>query len=105
MLLPQFSLRTTLKALSACAVLFVVVRQAVLGQFWAIAVSCALLSVVVCFVFYALFYALTVGMSRVVGTQQLPARTSQGGLQLTTDEHQPPDSKAVEDSSKTRAQA
>ena len=97
MLIPQFSLRTTLKVLTACAVLFLIAGQAVQGHAWAVGVTVAVLSVLGTLVVHAVFYGLTAWLSRLIGVQQLPARTSQGGLQLSPDLRQPPATVAAPD--------
>ena len=101
MLLPQFSLRTILLATTACTVLFLIARQAFQGEAWAVGVTIAVLSVPACLVVYALFYGLTLLVSRVVGVQRLPARTSQGGVQLGPDEHLPPSGAGPDNSTGT----
>ena len=90
MLLPQFSLRTTLAVLSACALVFLIAGQAYQGKAWAVGVTVALASVPVCLCVHALFYGLTAAVSRVIGVQKLPAKTSQGGMQFGPDEHMNP---------------
>ncbi|NOZ38781.1 MAG: hypothetical protein GXP24_00970 [Planctomycetes bacterium] len=90
MLLPRYSLRTTLIATSGCAVFFVVLGQAVHGQPWAIVVSVAVVSLVVMLLVHALLYLITAAFSRFVGTEQLPAHTSRGGVQTTLEQPSTP---------------
>ena len=87
MLLPQFSLKTVLLLVSACACFFLVAGQAYQGEAWAIGVTVAVSSLPVCFLVYAIFYGITAVVARVTGVQRLPAKTSQGGFQLGPDEH------------------
>lgn len=96
MLLPQFSLRTALKLLTASTVLFVIVRQAFLGTAWAVGISFVFLCVPFFFLTYAAFYGLTILMSRLIGVQRLPARTSQGGVQVSPDEHLQPGTEVLD---------
>lgn len=96
MLLPRFSLRTILLILSGLAVVFLIAGEAFQGEPWAVAVTVAFASIPACLVVYALFYGFTLLVSRVIGAERLPARTSQGGVQLGPDEHlQPPAERAM----------
>ena len=95
MLLPRYSLRTILKLLTASTVLFIVVRHAFLGSAWAVGIVIGFLSILCCLVTYAVLYGITLLMSRVIGSQALPARTSRGGLQVSPDEHMRPDRKTT----------
>ena len=90
MLLPRFSLRTTLIGVSSCAVFFLVLGQAVQGSPWAIVISISVACLAVLLVFHALLYFVSATLARLVGAQQLPARTSRGGLQSNPDEQSPP---------------
>ncbi len=85
MLIPQFSLRTTLQVLTVCAVLFLVAGQALAGKAWAVIVTVAVLSVLATLLVHGCFYLVAAALSKLTGTQQTPARTSQGGLQLSPD--------------------
>jgi hypothetical protein len=90
MLIPRFSLRTILKVITVCAVLFLIAGEALRGSAWAVAVTVGVLSVLATLAVHGCFFGLTAGMSRVIGAQQTPARTSQGGLQLSSDLQVPP---------------
>ncbi len=90
MLLPRYSLRTTLIATTGCVFFFVVLGQAVHGQPWAIVVSVAGLSLLAALVIHALLFLITIAMSRLVGSDQLSAHTSRGGLQSNLDQPLPP---------------
>ena len=90
MLLPRYSLRTTLIAVTACAVFSLVVGQAVRGQMWAVVIAVGVASILVTLIVHALLFLMTAGLTRLVGSQQLPARTSRGGVQSTPDQQSPP---------------
>jgi len=90
MLLPRYSLRTTLLGTTGFAVFFLVVGQAVRGRPWAIVISVAVASLVLIFAFHAMLFILSTIFARLVGTQQLPARTFQGGVQSSSDQQSPP---------------
>ncbi len=81
MLLPRFSLRSILRIVTLCSVIFLINGFALRGEPWAIGVSVAIGSVVVVALFHAAFYSIALGLSRVLGTEQLPARTSRGGVE------------------------
>ena len=68
-----------------CALVFVIAGQALEGQAWAVVVTVGILSVLAVLAVHGCYFALTAGLSRVIGVQQSPARTSQGGLQLGSD--------------------
>ena len=84
MFIPRFSLRTILWIVTICAVIFVINVSALQGKVWAIVVSVAILSVPVVAVFYALFFVGTLAMGHFLGTEELIARTSQGGIEHGT---------------------
>jgi hypothetical protein len=90
MLIPRFSLRTTLKIVTVCALLFLVAGQALEGKAWAVAVTVAVLSVLATLAVHGCFFGFTAGMSRLIGARQSPALTGQGGLQLSSDLQVPP---------------
>lgn len=90
MLLPRYSLRTTLIAITCCAFFFVVLGQAVHGEPWAIVVSVAAVSLFAALLVHALLYLVTSALSRLVGSQQLPAHTSRGGVQSNLDQPSAP---------------
>ena len=90
MLIPQFSLRTSLIVISACAIFFLVLGYAIQGSGWAVVVSIAVVSVAVTLMFHAALFLVSSALARMVGTEQLPARTSRGGVQLTPDQQAPP---------------
>lgn len=66
MILPSFSIRTIMYVAAALAVVALVAGQAVDGTAWAICVTVAVGSLVVCWVVYALFYAIAAAFARVV---------------------------------------
>lgn len=90
MLLPRYSLKTILAVLSGCTVIFLIAGQAYQGEAWAGGVTIAVASVPICMLVHAMFYGLVVLLSRVIGTQQVPARTSQGGIQHSDEQHDQP---------------
>ena len=85
MLIPRFSLRTTLILLTVCAFFFLVVGRATQGDAWAIVVTFAVLAVVLALVVQAMFYLLAWLLGKIVGAQIAPARTSQGGIQSSSE--------------------
>ncbi len=86
MLLPRYSLRTTLLVTTVCAIFFVILGQAVQGRPWAVVVSVSVVSLLVLLLFHALLYLITSRFTRLFGGKQLPALTSQGGVQSTLDQ-------------------
>jgi hypothetical protein len=104
MLIPRFSLRTILKVITVCAVLFLIAGEALQAKAWAVAVTGGVLSVLATLVVHGCFFGLTAGMARVIGAQQTPARTSQGGLQVSSDLQVPPTGPVSGDPQKTRTE-
>ena len=92
MLLPRYSLRTILLALTAGAVFSLALGQAVQGRAWAIVVSISVASSLLLLIFHALLYLFCSGLSRLFGTQTLSARTSRGGVQSDSQQHTIPSS-------------
>jgi hypothetical protein len=90
MLIPRFSLRTTLILISGCAIFFLILGQAVQGSGWAIVVSMTVASLVATLLLHATLFVLSSALARLVGAEHLPARTSRGGVQLTSDQQAPP---------------
>ncbi len=86
MLLPRFSLKTILTLLSVSTVIFVVAGQAFQGKAWAAGVTIAVASIPVCLFVHAVFYGIIGLLARVISPQQVPALTSQGGIQRSPDE-------------------
>lgn len=85
MLIPRFSLRTSLILLTVCAFFFLVMGRATRGDAWAIVVTVAVLSVLFALIVQAMFYLLAKTFGKIVGAQISPARTSQGGIQSSID--------------------
>lgn len=85
MLIPRFSLRTSLILLTVCAFFFLVVGRATRGDAWAIVITFAVLSVFVALAVQAMFYLLARAFGKIIGAQISPAKTSQGGIQSSTD--------------------
>jgi len=90
MLIPRFSLRTTLKTITVSALLFLIAGQALEGKAWAVVVTVAVLSVLATLLVHGCFFGLTAGLSRLIGSHQSPARTSQGGFQVSNELQLPP---------------
>jgi len=86
MLIPRFSLRTTLLGMSICAVFSVIAGSAYRGHAWAVVITVAVLSLLVTLAVHAVFYALVSAFGKIVGAKISPARTSQGGMQSSTDD-------------------
>lgn len=85
MLLPRFSLRITLAVLTSAAAFFLVVAEAVRGSLWALGLSVAVGSVLVALFTYAIFFAICTFFGRIVGVEQVVAKTSRGGIVRETD--------------------
>ena len=86
MLLPKYSLRTVLFGITGCAIYFLILGEALRGQEWAIGISAGVGSILIGLIFHGLLYVVVSFISNWVGTQELPARTSQGGLQTNPDQ-------------------
>ncbi len=86
MLIPRFSLRTTWLGVTVCSVFFVIVGYAYRGEAWAVVIAVAVLSIFVTLAIHAIFYALVTAFGRIVGAQISPARTSQGGVQSSSND-------------------
>ncbi len=86
MLIPRFSLRTALLGTTLCAVFFLVVGFAYRGDTWAVVITVAALSLFGTLLVHAAFYVLVLALGKIVGAQISPARTSQGGMQFSTDD-------------------
>lgn len=80
MWLPQFSLRTTLRVLTASAVLSVVAAQAVGGRAWAMGLLAATGSVAAALLTFGATYAGCQLFSGLVGARPIIAKTSRGAL-------------------------
>ena len=91
MLIPRFSLRTTMKWVTACAFLFLVLGQAVRGEAWAVGITVVVLSLVITLAVHACFFALALLAMKWLGTEPSPAHTSRGGLRLSADDEILPD--------------
>ena len=80
MWLPQFSLRTTLRVVTASAVASVVVAQAVSGRAWAIGVTAAVGSIGAALLTFAATYVSCWMFSGLIGARPIIAKTSRGAL-------------------------
>jgi len=86
MLIPRFSLRTTWLMVTVSAVFFVIAGSAYRGSAWAVVITVAVVSLFVTLAVHAVFYGLVTAFGKIVGAKISPARTSQGGMQSSTDE-------------------
>ena len=80
MLLPRFSLRLTLVVLTGAACFFLVVAQAARGSVWAVGVAVAVGSVLAALATYALFFFACTLFGRLVGIEEIVAKTSRGAV-------------------------
>ena len=90
MLLPRYSLRTTLFAITLSAMFFVIAGMAVRGRPWAIVTTIAVVSILATLAFHAGIFVLTSILTRYLGKQQTTALTRQGGLQYHIEQQLPP---------------
>ena len=90
MLFPSYSLRTVLLGITGSAVFFLIAAQALLGHAWAIVITAGGIGLIATLFFHAAMNVLTSLLSKIVGTQETPAMTSQGGLQASSDLQSPP---------------
>ncbi len=86
MILPRFTLRATIVAVTFVAIFSLVLVRAQAGDTWAVAASMAVFSLLVIVLVHGCLYILISATARGIGTQALPARTRQGGVQLSPDE-------------------
>jgi hypothetical protein len=86
MILPRFTLRATIIGVTLAALFSLVLVRADAGDAWAIVASVAVGSLVVIVLVHGCLYVLISAMARVLGSHAYPARTRQGGLQLSPDE-------------------
>ena len=86
MILPRFTLRATIIGVTLVALFSLVLVRADAGDTWAISATVAVASLVVIVIVHACLYVLIVATSRILGSHTLPARTRQGGVQLSPDE-------------------
>ena len=86
MLLPRFTLRATLLGITLCGIFCLVLARALAGDYWAIAASVAVASLLGIVFVHGCFYVVIAAMAKVLGSHTLPARTRQGGVQASPDE-------------------
>lgn len=72
MLLPRFSIRWVLMLTTVLALLFVAVRQAFLGQSWAIGLTAVLVFVTIAFIFYACAFLAAYALARATRSLHPP---------------------------------
>lgn len=80
MLLPRFSLRTTLAVTTVAALFFLALARAAQGRPWAVCFSAAVGVVGFMLLVHACFYGLSYCLSALFGVERVVVRTSQGGL-------------------------
>lgn len=85
MLFPRYSLRAVLTTVSFCSVFFVVSAFAFRGHGWAVVIAVAAACVPTMLWFQLLGYAFCRAFLRLVGSEHLPARTSQGAVRTRAD--------------------
>ncbi|MAT69771.1 MAG: hypothetical protein CMJ58_09625 [Planctomycetaceae bacterium] len=90
-LLPRFSLRLALIVLTGAAFFFVLVGKGLGGWAWAIGVTVGAASILAALATHFLFAAAFTGLGRVLGADEIVARTSQGGLVRQSGEATQPD--------------
>jgi hypothetical protein len=86
MLLPRFTLRATLIGITFCGLFCLVLARALAGDYWAIAASVAVASLVGIVCVHACFYVIIAALARVFGSHTLPAHTRQGSVQAGPDD-------------------
>lgn len=82
--LPRFSLRTTLLAVTASSVLFLVLAKGASGRAWFIGMAAGGASVLVILSVHAAFYGAFTLLGRWLGVEEIVARTSRGAIVRTT---------------------
>ena len=92
MLLPRFTLRSTLIGVTGCGLFCLILVRAAAGDLWAIAASFAAASLIGIVFVHGCFYVVIAALARVLGSHTLPARTRQGGVQASPDKHYLPSS-------------
>jgi len=90
MLLPRYSLRTTLIGVTVCAVLFLIAGEALQGHAWAIVITVTVVCILGMFAVHASLYLLASSLGKIIGVPISPARTNQGGMQTSSDQQFPP---------------
>jgi hypothetical protein len=81
MLLPRYSIRTALAIVTVVAVLSLFAGQALGGRAWALGLTVAAASVPLALSVHAAFFALGSAFARLLGPEQVIARTSRGGVE------------------------
>ncbi len=81
MLLPRFSIRTALAILTGVAVVSLFAGQALGGRAWALGLTVAVASVPAALLVHAAFFTLASSFGRVVGSEDVVAHTSRGGVE------------------------
>ena len=76
----------TLIAITFCGLFCLVLARAAAGDYWAIAASVAVASLVVIVLIHGCLYVVIAALAHVLGSRTLPARTRQGSVQASPDE-------------------
>ncbi|NOY43203.1 MAG: hypothetical protein GXP26_15390 [Planctomycetes bacterium] len=90
MLIPRYSLRTTLIGVTICAVFFLIAGEALRGHEWAVVITITVVSILGMFAVHASLYLLASYFGKIIGAPLSPARTNQGGMQTSSDKRFPP---------------
>ena len=85
MLIPRYSLRAILTTVTLAAVYFVVVGFAFRGHGWAVVITVSVACVPVVLLFHAVLYSLCRAYARLLGTEDMPALTSQGAVRVASE--------------------
>lgn len=85
MLLPRFSLRTTLIVTTVAAVFCLALARAAAGRAWAVGLATAVGVVGYILAINVVFFGISYAFSRLFGVEKVVVRTSQGGVQQDGD--------------------
>jgi hypothetical protein len=84
MLLPRFSIRTLLAILTGVAILSLFAGQAVGGRAWALGLTMAVLSIPAALLVHGAFFAIATAFGDLIGSNEVVAHTSRGGVERTS---------------------
>jgi hypothetical protein len=84
MLLPRFSLRTLLVVITGVAIVSLFAGQALGGRVWAVGLTVAAVSVPAALAVQAVFFLVCSYFARLLGAQEVVARTSRGGVERSS---------------------
>ncbi|MEM9659232.1 MAG: hypothetical protein AAF961_12815 [Planctomycetota bacterium] len=80
MLLPRFSLRTSLLLLTGAGFLFFVLGPAAQGRAWALGIATAIAVTIFALLAHAAMFGISYCFSQLLGVEEVVARTSRGGV-------------------------